>query len=111
MAAEGERLTMEVSGDERSSEAFASTNWLSGGLPVMVAGMRVFQTPMATEPTDRPVRPHKKTRSMSEAYHRRIQKKWVKRFGYERKPCIFQTPHGFFVHPALMPQLRAALAR
>lgn len=100
-----------MTSESQRSEASASTDWLSGGLPVMVAGMHVFQTPMATEPTDRPVRPHKKTRSMSEAYHRRIQKKWVKRFGYEREPCIFQTPHGVFVHPALMPQLREALAR
>lgn len=84
---------------------------LSGGPSVMVAGVRVFQTPMATELTDKPVRVHRQTRAMSDTYHRRVQKKWIKRFGYERKPSIYKTPHGLFVHPALMPQLRAALAR
>jgi hypothetical protein len=41
-----------------------------------------------------PVREHFRRRTQSERYHRRIQKKWIKRFG--RKPCdhvfIFSDP-------------------
>ena len=46
-------------------------------------GMKVIESPYARLPTKK----HKKRKWMSESYHRRIQKKWNKRFGYS--PAIF----------------------
>jgi hypothetical protein len=54
-------------------------------LPARFMGMRVFESPLARMPA----RVHKRRRGMSEAYHRRVQKKWNKRFGY--------VPAAFFV--------------
>lgn len=36
-----------------------------------------------------PIRVHKKRRNQTEAYHRRIQKKWRKRFGTKEVPCMY----------------------
>jgi hypothetical protein len=44
------------------------------------AGMRVQAHPLLAD-FNLPMRRHRKRRWMSEAYHRRIQKKWTKRFG------------------------------
>lgn len=53
--------------------------------------MKVFESPFAY--TRVPNREHKKRRGMSEAYHRRIQKKWTKRYGTRQEPCIiFMNP-------------------
>lgn len=44
----------------------------------LVYGMKVFESSFAKLPAKR----HKKRRWMAESYHRRIQKKWNKRWGY-----------------------------
>lgn len=54
-------------------------------LPMRFMGMRVIESPYARMPA----KAHKRRRGMSEAYHRRIQKKWNKRFGY--------VPAAFFI--------------
>ena len=74
-------------------------------------GINIFESTLAVEDTNLPVRPHLKGRTQSEQYHLRIQKKWVKRFGLEKKAIIFQTPKGLFVHPSLMPRLIDAFAQ
>jgi len=74
----------------------------------LINGVRVFVSPNALKTTRRPRRVHHKTVSMSDNYHARIQKKWIKRFGFESEPCMYQTPAGLFVHPDLIPQLRAS---
>jgi hypothetical protein len=54
-------------------------------------GMKVIESPFAYMQV--PNRQHKKRRWMSDAYHRRIQKKWRKRFGTHQEPCaIFMSP-------------------
>ncbi len=75
----------------------------------MLNGLRVFESPYALETTDEPVKVHVRGRSQSKTYHRRIQKKWIKRWGYVKKPCIFKTATGLFVHPSLMAEVRMAI--
>ena len=72
-------------------------------------GKPIQESINAVRITDVPVRVHKKTRSVSSNYHKRIQKKWIKRFGYIHEPCMYKTPYFFIVHPQLMPELRMAL--
>lgn len=77
-----------------------------------IHGFPVYVSNVALEKTEVPARIHvEKYWHEGRAYHARIQKKWIKRFGFYSKPAIFKTPHGFFVHPNLMPELRAALAQ
>lgn len=56
-------------------------------LPTLFMGMRVIESVFARAPARR----HKKRRGMSEAYHRRIQKKWNKRFGYVPAALLLNT--------------------
>jgi hypothetical protein len=53
----------------------------------MFAGMRVIESPDAKMPA----RVHKRRSGMSEAYHRRVQKKWNKRFGYVPAAFLLNT--------------------
>lgn len=48
---------------------------------------RIVSNPLAT--TSVPVRKHNKRRNQSEAYHRRVQKKWTKRFGVKNVPSAY----------------------
>ena len=48
-------------------------------------GMKVVESPLANMTV--PNRKHKRRRWMSEKYHKRIQKKWTKRFGTHQEPC------------------------
>lgn len=50
---------------------------------------RIVSNPLAT--TSVPVRKHKKRRNQSEAYHRRVQKKWTKRFGVKLVPSAYMV--------------------
>lgn len=45
-----------------------------------VAGLAVWQSSLLYD-MQVPARRHKKRRNQTEAYHRRVQKKWLKRFG------------------------------
>ena len=45
--------------------------------------MRILESELCVANSDRPRRVHRRRRGMTAAYHDRIQKKWVKRFGYE----------------------------
>ena len=73
-------------------------------------GMSVFESDDAMATTSIPARIHRKSKG-SKAYHERIQKKWLKRFGYLREPAIYQTSFGLMVHPALMPRIRYAMTK
>jgi len=59
-------------------------------LPTLLSGMRVVESALARMP----VRMHKRRRWMSDAYHRRIQKKWNKRYGY--------APAAFILNEAML---------
>lgn len=63
-------------------------------------GMRVIESEAALVKTDTPVRVHKRRRwDKSGKYHARIQKKWVKRFGYVYEPGIFMINKSALLRP------------
>ena len=66
-----------------------------------IQGRPVYIDDRALEKTEEPVKRHIKTRSMSESYHRRIQKKWIKRWGYVMKPAMFFMQGAIVMHPAI----------
>lgn len=67
----------------------------------MFNGMRVSVSELALR--TEPVRRHKwRKRTQSKAYHKRVQKKWEKRWGVVRAPCAYFLADGRLVlHPAL----------
>lgn len=71
------------------------------------AGIQIFVSNMACEPSDERLFPESRHRS------KRILKKLIKRHGgiFRMKPVMFQTPQGLIVHPALYQTLIDALAR
>lgn len=79
--------------------------------------MRIMENSLCLRQSDRPNKIHKVRRWMSESYHRRIQKKWIKRWGYAQEPTAYILPAqktGFgdyaeslvVMHPILAAQLR-----
>lgn len=86
---------------------------MAAGLFSPFGGVRVRESPLAVK--EAPVRPHKRRRNQSAAYHRRIQKKWVKRYGVKREPCVLVLDGGayglgsmFVVPPGMRQALRDA---
>ncbi len=79
-------------------------------VPDFVYGsVRVFSSELATQTM--PNKQHKKSVSMSESYHRRIQKKWLKRFGTKQGPGAYQVgPDCLVMHPDLVDMLKQDLA-
>ena len=79
----------------------------------MFNGVRVYESLAAVERSRAKLYPKRKAKSPR--HWARMDKKWRKRFGFREKPCVFYSNNSmgeaFFVHPALMPQLRAALAK
>lgn len=73
-----------------------------------IEGLPVYESTAATERTNVPIKVHRASKG-TPSYHARIQKKWVKRFGWVHKPCIFKTDRAFYVHPSLMESLTVAL--
>lgn len=65
-------------------------------------------SPYATKSA--PMREHKKRKNQTEAYHRRVQKKWAKRFGTKQVPAAYLIDNGVLggrgqslvVHPDLL---------
>ena len=39
-------------------------------------------------------------------YHRRIQKKWTRRFGYVEQPCMYVAANKLIAHPIAVALLR-----
>lgn len=65
-----------------------------------------------------PNRPHKRRRNQTAAYHARIQKKWLKRFGsHKERYAIFMNPRavglmgspGFVLDPRDVAKLKGLL--
>lgn len=65
---------------------------------------KVYQSMSALE-QDGYMKTHNPRKGGGDAYHRRVQKKWFKRWGYKYKPAIFETPDAIFVHPSLYHQI------
>lgn len=78
-----------------------------------VAGFKIIASSHCT--TRVPVRRHKRRKGQSRAYHERVQKKWIKRFGLEEKPTAYQVNRSFlghsgpvlFAHPSIVEKLKA----
>lgn len=95
-----------IDGFERESQKMHA-NAIGSGF----GGMRIQVSELATTPT--PVRKHKKRRNQTQAYHRRIQKKWTKRFGTKLIPGAYRIDGRAFggeemlvVHPSIERQMR-----
>jgi hypothetical protein len=78
--------------------------------------IKIFVSDTATK-QGAPRRIYPKHRSKSPAHLRRMRKKWEKRYGFRRDPCIYEMRNGLFgaseriivVHPMLERQLRQAM--
>ena len=76
------------------------------GFNSRMSGLKVLQSPHALRETETPVKKHSwDGKKETLKYHKRIQKKWVKRFGMVMKPCIYETPFGFVCHPEIYQKL------
>ena len=75
-------------------------------LPSICGGLPLIVSSEALERTEFPACKHVQRPSQSDAYHRRIQKKWLKRWGYVYKPCAFKTPTALIVHPTLYERMK-----
>ena len=65
-----------------------ATRELKQSAPLFAGGpVRVHESPYAT--SAEPERKHKKRHNQNEAYHRRVQKKWTKRWGTKQVPCAY----------------------
>jgi len=82
---------------------------MNGLITTHLFGIPVFVSDYAVGTTERPNRIHKYKEWMSgRVYHKRVQKKWIKRFGYAEEACMFKTPQGIIVHPSLIHKLKDA---
>src|SRR3990167_3742687 len=80
-------------------------------LPAAIFGIRLFYSDMCLKTITLPARQYQKKRWQTMPQAIRKQKKWIKRWGFVKEPCIYKTQNGFFAHPSFKPQLEAALAR
>jgi len=70
--------------------------------------MKITYSDQALEQTNVPKKVHHIKRwSINRCYHKRIQKKLIKRFGWIMKPAIFKTPYGIIAHPAFRTSIEA----
>lgn len=68
-------------------------------------GLRVHESPYAVQTV--PLREHKKRHNQSEMYHRRVQKKWTKRWGTKQVPCAYMLMgKDLILNPAHVPLLK-----
>ena len=74
--------------------------------------LRLIEDPIAALPGP-PVRAYPKRRARSDRHWRRMNKKWLKRYGITWLPTAWQMDLGhevlIIVHPALAPEYRAAI--
>jgi hypothetical protein len=55
----------------------------------LLSGIQIRTSPYAY--TYEPIKKHKHRSNQRASYHRRIQKKWAKRFGTKKVPCAFMV--------------------
>ena len=89
----------ELYGERRMSES-KNSELLSGFAgPNILSGMRVYRSHLAL--VCEPNKLHIKKDWMSESYHKRVQKKWSKRFGTKMVHGVWETGMGLLVHPKI----------
>lgn len=82
-------------------------------IDLIINGIRIRSSLLAVN-TEQAKR-HRKRRSQSASYHRRVQKKWLKRFGTKQVPCAYVIDNGFLggvgqtliAHPSIVERLRS----
>jgi hypothetical protein len=75
------------------------------GEEMIVNGLIVQPNSLCIEKTSEPIKIHTKKKKIS--YHKRIQKKWIKRYGFVWKPCMFIVQDRFLVcHPSYIPEFK-----
>ncbi len=74
-------------------------------------GMKIIESLHMPKTMLTPVRKHIRKPWMTEAYHKRIQKKWNKRFGQVDEPCILMTPQGICCHPEVAREIEHAVRK
>jgi hypothetical protein len=64
--------------------------------------VRIVESVYCLRQTDQPNKVHKVRRWMSDQYHYRIQKKWIKRWGYAKEPTAYKISgqQSYFNGPA-----------
>lgn len=78
-------------------------------MPRTMAFPKIIESDLAMEKTDEPERVHDFKPWMTKAYHKRIQKKWVKRFGHVWKPCCYETPGVLICHPIMAREIKKTI--
>ena len=82
-------------------------------MSLVIGGVPVVESYLACTSTY--VKVHKKRRNQTVRYHRRVQKKWGKRFGFKTEPGAYMTDASVLgsgvgklmvVHPTIMAKLR-----
>lgn len=79
--------------------------------------LQVRESPMALQAV--PVKRHKKRRHQTEAYHRRVQKKWAKRHGMKQVPAAYMIDNSVIggygqtlvAHPSIVARLKTHNAK
>lgn len=66
-----------------------------------VLGMRVVWNPLCLQDTKEPARPYRRRRWQTAAQAARKAKKWLKRWGTKRVPCMFIVDGAMILPPAL----------
>lgn len=73
---------------------------------------RIIESEACTEPGPR-VKTYPKRKARTPAHWRRMDKKWLKRYGHTRVPCMYESRYdgSIFVHPMLARDLYRVLGR
>ena len=71
-------------------------------------GYRIVANELALEETQEPKMVHNPRKGGGDNYHKRIQKKWIKRYGYVMIPCCFMMKgiRTIIMHPTLYRQFK-----
>lgn len=70
----------------------------------MLYGMKIIVNELLQETFQTIARVHTKYKDTS--YHKRIQKKWIKRYGYQETPYILKSDGCLYMHPNTVKLLR-----
>lgn len=75
-------------------------------------GIPVYKSHWIPQFTSKRIRAHtRKHWDRTGSYHRRIDKKWLKRYGVKRERQVLKTPQGLFMHPGTWAALRQQMER
>ncbi len=79
--------------------------------PAPVVGVRIMYSSLCLQDTDIPAHEYRRRKWQTAAQAARKRKKWIKRWGFVKAPCIFKTPMGYFAHPSFKVEFERALFR